>query len=559
MSIGYFCKKLKNMISLKNLSLLYVIFILFNSALAQKPALYPIEKNNKMGYIDQYGKLIIPCKFDGADEFNDFGIAEIYLNGKSGLIDQNGTILVLEKMSSVMSSSSKNYFIFRTGEVYRDPKALKIYNPTGKLVSFPTIQINTNDFSVQIKNGSAVVEVEGKTGVQLENGSYLLEPEYDYIKLYNDGIIAQKGETFEIFDYTKNLLFKSKYDFKSSVWSNGLITYSDQDKKFGILNVKGEEVYTPKYNYISGFYGGLSQALLPKGKFENQFVYIDTTGEVKINMNLERFDEFSEGYARVSLDGENYGLIDTKGNWFLKPNYIGEFVFKNGTVLITKKIGSDNYQIQLLNKKGDLISAIQTTNKEYIQTIYSIDPHGVIHFLTGTSNDIYTIYRINKEGKILEKRKQASCFPINALVQLYTGESKAIQNIKKGDTLLSTSQREPFLIVDELEIHTSTQNMVTLNFEDPFPLSASVNNDEIFTKKQLISTSTHPILTQRGVVLASNIRKGDILSYYDQTTDKIIHVTVSKVEISLSETITVFNIKANGMGYYVNGVAVMMK
>jgi hypothetical protein len=543
-----------------NLSLLLVVITLLNNVLSQKPALYPVVRNNKAGFIDKEGKLIIPCKFDGADEFNDFGIAEIYLNGKSGLIDQKGTILVLEKMSSVISSSSKNYFVFRIGEIYRDPKALKIYNPAGKLVSFPTIQINTNDFSVQIKNGAAVVEVAGKIGVQLENGSYLLEPEYDYIKLYNDGIIAQKGETFEVFNYTKNLLFKSKYDFTSSVWSNGLITFSDLDKKFGLMNLKGEEICAPKYNYISGFNGGLSKALLPKGKFENQFVYIDTTGEVKINMNFERFDDFSEGFARVSTDEKNYGLVDTKGNWFLQPHYKGDFIFKNGTVLITKKISDDNFQIQLLDKNADLLSNIQTTSKkEYIDLIYNIDIHGVINFITGTSDDIYTIYRINKEGKIIDKRKQASCFPVNAYIQLHNGETKAIQEIQRGDTLQSISQSTPFIIVDELEIQTGVQNMVAITFDDPFLLTASVNKDDLFTTKQLISTSSHPILTQRGIVLASKIRRGDILSNYDHTTNKIVHVKVSNVEISPSETVTVYNIRANGLGYFVNGVAVMMK
>lgn len=552
--------KIQNMKIKTTLSVFVTVIMLFNNVLSQKPALYPISKNNKMGYIDSKGQLIIPYKFDFADDFNDFGIAKIDLNGKSGLIDQNGTILVLEKMNIVASSSSKDYFVFRIGENYRVPSMLKIYNPSGKLVSFPSIQINKNDFSVQIKNGAAVIEKDGKTGVQMENGSYLIDPICNFIKLCDNGVIAQKGETFEVFDLEGKLLFKTQYNLESAVWSNDLISFSNADNKYGLMNTKGEEICTPKYKYISGFHCGLSQALLPNGKFENQFVYIDTTGEIKINMNLERFDEFSEGYARVSLNANDYGLIDTKGNWFLQPNYIGEFVFKNGTVLITKKISSGTYQIQLLDKNGDLISAIPTTSKnEYIDFIYNIDKHGVIEFSTATSEDVHTIYRINKDGKILEKRKQASCFPSNVFVQLHNGESKAIQEITKGDTLKSISTADAILIVDELEIYTDVQNMVTISFDDPFLLTASLKNEEIPTKKQLISTSTHPILTQRGIVRASSIKKGDILSYYDQFSNNFVQVTVCKVEINSSETITVYNIKANGMGFLVNGVAVLMK
>lgn len=49
-----------------------------------------VKKDNKYGYIDSKGKLVIPLKFDKAESFKD-GYAKVEQNGKSFRINQSGT------------------------------------------------------------------------------------------------------------------------------------------------------------------------------------------------------------------------------------------------------------------------------------------------------------------------------------------------------------------------------------------------------------------------------------------------------------------------------------
>ena len=49
--------------------------------------------NDKWGFIDKSGTLVIPCKYDDSGSFSE-GLAEVKLNGKSGFIDKSGTLVI---------------------------------------------------------------------------------------------------------------------------------------------------------------------------------------------------------------------------------------------------------------------------------------------------------------------------------------------------------------------------------------------------------------------------------------------------------------------------------
>jgi hypothetical protein len=55
--------------------------------------LWPVEKDKKWGYIDQTGRLIIPFKFDGADDFSE-GLAAVEIKEKTGYIDKTGKFVI---------------------------------------------------------------------------------------------------------------------------------------------------------------------------------------------------------------------------------------------------------------------------------------------------------------------------------------------------------------------------------------------------------------------------------------------------------------------------------
>jgi hypothetical protein len=55
--------------------------------------LWPVKKDNKWGYIDKTGRLIIPFQFDTADYFSE-GLAAVGIGEKTGYIDKTGKFVV---------------------------------------------------------------------------------------------------------------------------------------------------------------------------------------------------------------------------------------------------------------------------------------------------------------------------------------------------------------------------------------------------------------------------------------------------------------------------------
>ncbi len=86
-----------------------------------------LDANNKLGFIDQTGKLVIPCQWKSVDDFHE-GLARVYDdNEKYGFIDKTGKVVSPCKWSNagpfsaglarVQDANGKYGFIDKTGKV----------------------------------------------------------------------------------------------------------------------------------------------------------------------------------------------------------------------------------------------------------------------------------------------------------------------------------------------------------------------------------------------------------------------------------------------------------
>jgi len=62
-----------------------ILTLLSTQIKAKEEVLYPIEINEKYGYIDKLGKEVVPPKFDEAQEFSE-GLAAVKFGHKWGLL-----------------------------------------------------------------------------------------------------------------------------------------------------------------------------------------------------------------------------------------------------------------------------------------------------------------------------------------------------------------------------------------------------------------------------------------------------------------------------------------
>ena len=94
--------------SFKRKGVLWVIFLSVIAAdscsdsgeIVENAALFPAKIDDKSGYIDAEGDIIIPARFEEAYGFSE-GLAAVKVNGKIGYIDLNGKLVIRPQFDDV--------------------------------------------------------------------------------------------------------------------------------------------------------------------------------------------------------------------------------------------------------------------------------------------------------------------------------------------------------------------------------------------------------------------------------------------------------------------------
>lgn len=68
--------------------------IVSNKQVYPENKIYSIKKDDKWGYTDKSGNMVLECKYDFVTELNEYGFAAIAINGVWGVIDAQGNIVV---------------------------------------------------------------------------------------------------------------------------------------------------------------------------------------------------------------------------------------------------------------------------------------------------------------------------------------------------------------------------------------------------------------------------------------------------------------------------------
>lgn len=124
-----------------------------------------------------------------------------------------------------------------------------------------------------------------------------------------------------------------------------------QSGKNGYINVKGEVVIQPQFEFTLPFSEGLAPACIEREKCG----YIDETGKFVVNPQFESVFRFSDGLAAVVVEGK-LGYIDKTGKFVVNPQFESmhrddsSSTFSEGLALV--KIG-DKYGF--IDKTGKIV------------------------------------------------------------------------------------------------------------------------------------------------------------------------------------------------------------
>lgn len=247
-----------------------------------------VRKDNKYGFIDKLGKLIIPCSFDEASEFK-FGVSIIKIDDKEGLINTKGDF-VIPCEYEVLNPIEEDSLII----AYRNNKA-GVFDITGKLI-IPFKYEFMSHFSEGL---AAVRNRDGLYGFINKSGKIIIPCQYEDVDCgygFSEGLVAvEKDGRFGYINSTGAIVIPFSDKLTGQRFSYGLTTIS-RGSDFD-TDSNGEPI-----PYAMAF-------INKEGKRVSEYV------------EVANIQDFRDGYSVVTDKNRFQGLLIAGGNFIVPCEY----------------------------------------------------------------------------------------------------------------------------------------------------------------------------------------------------------------------------------------------
>ena len=302
---------------------------------------YMGEQNEKYGFVNKNGKIVVKAIYDEVGKFSD-GLAVVRKGSKSGYIDTTGKIVIPLQYESasdvsdglaVVGIKNKCYFIKTNGEQ-----------------AFDSIYTMAYEFS----DGLAPVKIKDKFGYINTNGELVIPAKYNWAYPFSEQrAFVIKGDYKLVIDTEGKTITKYADDTERSDFSDGYAIIQKKGK-YGYINKDGKVVIKPssKWYYVEHFSEGLAVYWEGPKSFESGYGYINKKGKIAIKPIYSQAYDFSEGLACVQ-NGKTYkyGFINKKGKQVIKCQYDYALSFENGLACVWK-----DGKTYMIDKKGKRIT-----------------------------------------------------------------------------------------------------------------------------------------------------------------------------------------------------------
>lgn len=270
------------------------------------------NEEGKVGYINEKGEEVIPCKYDMAYYAWTDGVTIVgekigeWPNGneryKFGLINTEGEMIV-----------PPQYDDCAIGEGYIAMAELVNINEDGEpMCNWGFLNLEgeeVTDFKYQYINASFIVrDVNGLLTVSKTTG----ELSEDGDMIYNYGLINEYGEEIIPLEYSDIVAYPN-FGNKELF---AVARRTGQEQHYGFVNCDNQEIIPFVYDSARPFSTNGLAAVSKDGKWG----YIDATGETKIPFQYVSAESFSDsGLAFVEKEDGEYECINAKGETVI-PN-----------------------------------------------------------------------------------------------------------------------------------------------------------------------------------------------------------------------------------------------
>ena len=243
----------------------------FNSGRAR------VGSSRSYGYIDKFGKLVIPMRFDKAKNFAK-GYATVSEAALKNVIDTTGRVVFKSA-----TSKDKVYGIKDGMLRFKQNKLYGFYNIETREVIKPQYKRAT-DF----ENETAAVFDGYKWGLVDKAGKVTLLP-YTQIKEGGEG----------------------KWIYRTDI-------------KYGYLKDDGTQLTMPNFDIATRYSDGMAGV-----EVNGLWGYVDSLGSLAIAPKFPLVWDFKEGRARM-INQDGFGFIDSQGEYLIPPYYLEVRDFNEG-------------------------------------------------------------------------------------------------------------------------------------------------------------------------------------------------------------------------------------
>lgn len=330
-----------------------------------------IRVNDKIGFIDKLGNVVVEPKYDSGLNFSD-GLAlvcnkdlensDFYNPRKNcGYIDTTGKEVIELKYEdgvdfvdgvSIVKKGIKAAFIDKTGKELTGFDytfvSSKLLGENMALVSATDVKTGADGWNIiNIKDGykpilSADATVMNALGCS--NGLCAVK------QAHVDGRYDTNGK-YGFIDYSGNIVIDYKFDTAFSFNGNdfALVVVND---KVGFINTKGEYIIEPNYNDFSRGIVDYDSDIILLNKDNENLIAFDKTGKELFTTKGKFYEDgIVEGYAVIRESGSNnYTFINEKGKQVFDSYYRANS-FSEGLALVRPS----KEEFKFINKDGKVI------------------------------------------------------------------------------------------------------------------------------------------------------------------------------------------------------------
>jgi len=314
--------------------------------------LFKIKRNDTYYIFNEKKEFLFQCKYRIMGEFYD-GIAlfSTYDN-KYGYINFKNEI-ILPPIYDDADNFHEGFGKIQLNELYG------IVDKAGKVIIEPQydyLGIFNNKIALAEKNGKQFYINEKNEVLDI---SSILENKYDEIFSFSDGLAAIKIENkIGYIDDRGEIVIKPTFEY-AYLFIEGRICFDTLDANgktvSGYLDKKGNIIIPPLYIIANSFHDGL--AIVFKGEYfrdeKGEWLAIDYNGKIKVKFPIDsvyRVWNYSEGIFILTNMNNKYEYWDLNLNKIAGYEFDNAYMFKNGYAYVVYN-GINNY----INKNGNFL------------------------------------------------------------------------------------------------------------------------------------------------------------------------------------------------------------